>query len=170
MKPHTQINQLKMFFVLLTGLLSGCSGNNNIVPIDESGYVGTYTGYHRLVDSANLKDIINDPNMQYSIYDTLTVSYGADSTDGIIYAASSYLNKKTFEVNTTLPTNNVTPVFLGVLNLEYITLTDVKVATGSNAIWNTDKSHLNTALLAGATYGPIVLPPVLKLNGDFVKN
>jgi hypothetical protein len=170
MKPHTHINHLKMLFVLLTGLLSGCSGTNEILPIDESGYVGMYTGYHYLVDSNNLKPIINDPNLIYQIYDTLTVSRGTDSTDGVVYASSSYLSGKTFEVNTTLPSNNVTPIFLGDLKLQYITLTNSKVDNGSHATWTTDKTHLNTFLLAGATYGPIVLPPVLKLNGDFVKN
>ena len=52
---------------------------------------------------------------------------------------------------------------------QYLQLVGAHIGNGSTATWNASKTNVNVKINAGATYGVIVLPPSIKLYGDFVK-
>ena len=156
---------LSAFFGISVLLLSSCTPDP--VEYDETGYTGTYTGYHRLVDSANLTHLLGD--IDYSFLDTLVVTNGTSNTDGKIYAKSSYLGGNIIEIDISKTSSNITPKMIGTLNIESTVLTDAKIGSGSTATWNATKDIANVKINAGATYGVIVLPPSIRLWGDFTK-
>jgi hypothetical protein len=165
MKKSNLFFTLVIALIVSSALLSGC-GKPAATTYDETGYSGSFVGYHRLIDSANLS-ILGD--VDFSFYDTLLVTNGTDLTDGKLYAKSSYLNGNTIEIDIAKTTSNITPKLIGTLVIGGTTLTEAKVGAGSNATWNTDKTTAMVRLTAGATFGVIVLPPSLRLWGDFTK-
>lgn len=157
---------LSIAFTAITSLFFIGCGEDPVV-YDESGYPGTYTGYHRLVDSASLSPLLGD--IDYSFYDTLEVTNGSSNTDGKVYAKSAYLGGNIIEIDISKTSANITPKLIGTITIPPTTLTDAKIGSGSAASWNTDKTLVSVKLNAGATYGVIVLPPSLRLWGDFTK-
>lgn len=150
---------------LTTIFSTGCTPEETTY--DETGYPGTYVGYHRLVDSASLSALLGD--IDYSFYDTLVVTNGTSTTDGKIYAKSSYLGGNTIEIDVSTSPAAITPKVIGTIQVDATTLTDTKIGSGSTATWDASKNNVAVKITAGATYGVIVLPPSIKLWGDFVK-
>lgn len=148
--------------------LSGCKKTDPI-KYDESGYSGTYVGYHHL-DSVALSVIVGASN-DFSYWDTLTVTRGTDSTDGKIQAVSSLLNGKTIEIDLSKTSSNVTPVYFGTINILGAAIQNCKITSG-NATWDAGKATITTALVVTVDFpynGTLVNIPGLKLNGSFVK-
>jgi hypothetical protein len=149
--------------------LTGCNDDPKVTPIDESAYLGTFIGKHYLADSASLRLLVGqDENMIYD--DTLTITTGASTSDGIVSAQSTLLSGRSLEVN--LADNTMPPKLLGDLTILSTTLKDVKVNTGSTASWGTNNASVTTHLAATVTYlfngSPIEKLPVT-INGSFVK-
>lgn len=165
MKKQNLFTRFSFAATLSVLFIYGCTPDEPKI-YDETGYSGTYVGYHRLVDSASLS-ILGD--IDFSFYDTLVVTNGTDSTDGKLFAKSSYLGGSTIEIDISKSSSNITPKLIGTIVVGSTILTDAKIAAGSNAVWNADKSAIQLKLTAGATFGVIVLPPSLKLWGDFSK-
>lgn len=152
--------------ILSSAILPSCTPDEPTT-YDESGHLGTYVGYHRLVDSVSLSAFLGD--IDYSFYDTLVVTNGTVNNDGKIYAKSAYLGGNIIEIDISKSPSPLTPKIIGTLNIDATVLTDAKIGNGSTATWNASKTNVNVKINAGATYGVIVLPPSLKLYGDFVK-
>lgn len=136
---------------------------------DESGYVGTYYGKHFLADSAFIRGILQDPTANMMYDDTLVITNGTDNTDGKLIAKSKLLGNADIEFD--ISNNNVSPTFLGNISVLGTTLKNTKLTSGTG-VWNTDKTALNTNLVATVTYtynsSDIELPGI-KINGQFTK-
>ncbi len=150
---------------LTTFFSTGCTPEETTY--DETGYTGTYVGYHRLIDSSALNPLLGD--IDYSFYDTLVVTNGTSTTDGKVYAKSAYLAGNTIELDISTSPSPITPKVIGTIQVDATTLTDTKIGAGSTATWDASKNNVAVKITAGATYGVIVLPPSIKLWGDFVK-
>lgn len=136
---------------------------------DESGYVGTYTGYHHL-DSAGLIGLGVGSAGDFSFWDTLVVSNGSDNTDGKLVGISSLLTGGTIEIS--LENNQITPVNLGNVSILGTTIKNVKVLSGSTGIWNSDKTTISTHLATNVTYtfnGADIPDLPVTINGNFNK-
>ena len=156
-------------FVLAAGFvatfLTGCGDDPD--PVDESGYLGPYTGFHFLVDSATLKSLIpGGDTISFLFPDTLTVTNGSSIDDGNLDVESKLLNK-TISINVKSTSNNITPVTFGSLVVGNTTFTGAKITSGTGT-WNASKTTATTQLIASATYAGFTIPNV-KLNGSFSK-
>jgi hypothetical protein len=171
MKTHTKFLAFGLSALLMLSLLSGCE-DEGPEPIDESGYLGDYIGFHRLVDSVNFYPVLGT-EIDYSFYDTLKVTSGADPTDGLIYALSGYLNGNIIEIDLSKATANITPVNVGTVLIGSTTLKNTKMINGSNVTWNDDKSIAFVKLLATVTVnlgGTDIPISNVRLHGDFIRN
>ena len=153
--------------VLLSALFITSCGDDTPKTYDENSYIGLYLGQHALADSNTLRAIpgLEDIDVFYS--DSLNVTNGGSTTDGKIYAVSSYLNGKSIEIDIAKTSTNITPTLIGSLIFGPVTLTNVKVTSG-NATWNTDTTVVQTNLVASVSFGPIDVPN-LRINGTFTK-
>ena len=166
MKKRFLLVPVVIFVTLLS--LSGC-GDDTPITFDETGYPGLYVGNHNL-DSVALKPLLGSGN-DWDYLDSLTVTFGTDSTDGKLKAVSSLLNGKTIEIDLNATTNNVTPVFFGDIEILGTTIKNSKITSGT-ATWNSAKNIITTKLFVTVDF-PIgtgyVTIPGLKLEGSFVK-
>jgi hypothetical protein len=154
--------------ILSVALLTGCKDKTDS-KIDESAYIGTYYGKHYLADSVNIRRIVGDENMIYD--DTLIITNGSNTTDGLIMAKSSLLGAKSIEMN--VSNGEITPVNIGDLTILSTTLKDTKVTPGSTGNWDNSFGTLNTHLIISVTYMLNGTTPVnldgIAINGNFAK-
>ena len=143
-------------------------GDDTPTTYDESQHIGLYTGKHALADSVALRTILEDPDLDVFFDDSLTITNGASTTDGKLVAVSKYLNGKSIEIDITKTTSNITPTSIGSLIFGPVTLNNVKLNAGSNAVWNSTFSIANTNLVAAVDFGAITGIPV-RINGTFTK-
>ncbi|HRG36724.1 MAG TPA: hypothetical protein PK355_10565 [Chitinophagales bacterium] len=154
--------------VLLSALfITGC-GDDTPKTYDESQHIGIYTGKHALADSAALRTILEDPDLDVFFDDSLTITNGSSTTDGKLTAVSKYLNGKIIEIDLAKSTSNITPTSIGSLTFGPVTLNNVKLNTGSNATWNGSITIASTNLVAAVDFGAITGIPV-RINGTFTK-
>lgn len=148
-------------------LITSCG--DKIKTYDESGYIGTYTGYHHLDSSGLIGLGIGSPG-DFSFWDTIIVKNGTDNSDGKLVGNSTLLTGGTIEIS--LSNNNITPVNLGNISILGTEIKNVKVQSGSTGIWNSDKTTLSTHLVTTVTYnfnGADIPNLPITINGNFSK-
>lgn len=167
MKKQTLSVTIAFTAIISLFLLSGCGEDPTVY--DETGYLGTYTGYHHL-DSAGLISLgVGEPG-DFSFLDTIVVTNGSSVNDGKLNGKSSLLSGGTIEIS--LSNNQITPVKLGNISILGTTIKNTNVNPGSTGIWNSDKSLLATKLNATVTYnfnGTDLDGLPITINGSFSK-